>query len=110
MNIVIKCKIDKKGGNSFYVSCSGKEYYLFSQSYHKGVNSFFSGGKSIQNVFNNRSAKKDHYIIKTIEKMKPYIKYVEKENNIKILNSSIEKDVINKRRIYKRQLKNMYSY
>ena len=98
MDSIISCKVNKMGGHSFFIKHAGKEYYLFSQNYHRGVDSHFSKGISIQNALSVKSAKHDRYVMKTIIKMKPHIKYIEKEYDVKILKNTKEKGTINKRK------------
>lgn len=93
MNTIISCKQDKRGLHSFYVNFCGKDYYLFSQNYHTGVNKYFSSGVSLHKVFDMKTAKKNHCIIKTITKVRPYIKYIEKEYGLKILEETKNKDL-----------------
>lgn len=84
MDSIISCRINRLGNHNFYVEHNGKQYYLFTQDYHRGVNIYFSSGVSLRKALNVR-ATKDHCIRHTIEKLTPYIKYVEEENEIRIL-------------------------
>ncbi len=93
---IIKCKKEKKGVHSFYINYNGKDYYLFTQDYHKGVNNYFSRGVSLDKALNCRTANGDFRVMKTMEKLKPYIKYIEKEYNIKILKNTINRRLVNK--------------
>ena len=110
MESIISCKKNKLGGHNFYIKHGGKEYFLFSQEYHKGVNNHFSRGVSLQNALNISTAKGDHCVIKTISKMKPYIRYIEKEYDIKILKKTIEKGLINKKRDSYKRFNECYAY
>ena len=98
MESIISCKTNKLGDHNFYSKHAGKEYYLFSQEYHREENIHFLRDVSMQNALNISIAKGNHCVIKTMSKMKPYIRYIEKEYNIKILKNIIEKDLINKKR------------
>lgn len=109
MNSIISCKMNKLGGHSFYIKHDGIEYYLFSQDYHKGVNNLFSKGVSINNAFNYKTAKRDYCIVKTMSKIRPYIQYIEKEYDVKILKNTINKGVIDKKKKMENQ-KLDYSY
>lgn len=110
MESIISCKTNKLGDHNFYIKHAGKEYFLFSQKYHRGVNIHFSRGVSIHNALNISTAKGDRCVIKTMSKMKPYIKYIEKEYDIKILKSTIEKGLINKKRDSYKYSNEYYEY
>ncbi len=84
MDSIISCRINRQGNHNFYIEHNGKQYYLFTQEYHRGVNIYFSSGVSLRRTLNIRTAK-DHCVQHTIEKLTPYIKYVEEENEIRIL-------------------------
>lgn len=98
MENIITCQKNQAGNHNFFIKHKGKEYYLFSQPYHRGVNIYFANGVSLNNVLNYRTAKGDHKVIKTMSKMKMYIKYVENEYELKILNSTIYKGNCRKKR------------
>lgn len=91
MSTIITCKQNKVGKHNFFIEHQGKEYYLFCQPYHRGVNIYFTNGVSLNNVLNYKTAKGDHKVIKTMSKMKMYIKYIETEYDIKILKNTIQK-------------------
>ena len=110
MGSIISCKTNKQGGHNFYIKHEGNEYFLFSQQYHRGVNNHFSRGVSLRNALNISTAKRDHCVIKTMSKMKPYIRYIEKEYDIKILKKTIEKGLINKKRDKYERFDECYSY
>ena len=109
MESKIICKINKKGNHDFYVNHGGKDYYLFSQDYHRGVNILFSRGVPIDSALKYKTAKRDHCAAKTISKLKPYLKYVEKEYNLHILKESFEKGVRKKEKKF-RKFKNELNY
>ena len=98
MKSIISCKKDNLGGHSFYINHQGKEYYLFSQNYHQSVNTLFSNGVSILKVFDFKIAKGNYNVKKTISKMRMYIRYIEKEYDLKILNKTLNKGIINKKK------------
>ncbi len=108
MATIINCKKNALGGHNFYITHDGKKYYLFSQNYHRGVNIYFEKGVSLENVMNVKTAHRDHCVIKTMAKMKPYINYIEKEYNIKILDTTKQKHTFKKE--YKAPRINIYDY
>ena len=97
MATIIKCRTNNIGKHNFYIEHLGKEYYLFSQDYHRGVNIYFAKGVNLNNVLNIKTAKRDHKVIKTMSKMKMYIKYIENEYDINILKCTMKKGEIKKR-------------
>lgn len=102
----IKCNVSKKGQHDFILNLNGENYYMFSQNYHTGVNKYFKNGVSLNNAMDRKKAKNDHCIIKTMDKFQTYIKYLEKEYDIKILNKTLNKGVINdkKKKLINRDL------
>ena len=91
MRQFIYCKPTAKGIHSFYLVNDGKEYFLFNQNYRKGVHKFFSCGVSINVAMDIARANRDHAIIRTMEKLHNYIKYIEKEYCIAVLARTIFK-------------------
>lgn len=60
----------------FYLQSEKGKYYLFSQSYTKGVYEFFKSGRSEREVRNYRKWNRNPKLDKTIEKIPMYIKYI----------------------------------
>lgn len=110
MKTVIKCTENKLGGHSFYINHQGIDYLLFNQRYHRGVDRVFKNGLDLYDSLDPKTAKGDTAMLKTISKMKLFIKYIEKEYQVKILNSSINKGVINKKKQYKDKYKEYNSW
>ena len=108
MKTTIQCQMNKIGGHVFYISHKGINYMLFNQRYHKGVEQAFKDGLDLYHSLDPKTAKGDIAILKTISKMKIYIKYIEKEFKVKILNNSINKGIINKKKQYKEKYKDYY--
>lgn len=92
MKSYIYCKPTSQGTHSFYLVVDGIEYFLFCQSYRKGVHHYFSKGVSIARSLDYSRGSGDTAVLKTMEKMKMYIKYVEKENGIKVLEKTKKKE------------------
>ena len=110
MKTTIQCKQNKLGGHAFYIKHEGTDYLLFNQKYHNKVNQTFSVGLDLRNSLDPKTAKGDVNVLKTISKMKMYIKYIEKEFQVKILDSSINKGVLNKKKVYKEKYRDCYSW
>ncbi|MBQ8839799.1 MAG: hypothetical protein IJ004_00530 [Clostridia bacterium] len=84
MATTIYCVPTAKGIHSFYVKQDGKSHFLFNQDYRRGVQAFYAGGVSLSNAINHSSAKGDRAILRTMEKLPVYIKYIEKEYALSI--------------------------
>lgn len=83
----IYCKPTAKGIHSFYCRHSdGNDYYLFSQPYRKGVAAYFRDGVILDKAIDKSLAHYDTAVLRTMDKLPMYIKYVEKEQGIKIFN------------------------
>ena len=81
----IYCKPTAKGVHSFYVRhTDGNDYYLFSQPYRQGVSSYFRNCVSLDNALDKGKARHDTAVLRTMEKLPMYLRYVEKEQGIKI--------------------------
>lgn len=87
----IYCKATEKGQHTFYLIADGREYYLFSQNYRKGVHAYFAKGIRIDDVHDFSKSKHDRAVIRTLDKLPVYIKYVESEYGIAIRKQTIRK-------------------
>ncbi|MCR5667354.1 MAG: hypothetical protein K6G01_11080 [Eubacterium sp.] len=87
----IYCKTTAKGIHSFYMLYRGTEYFLFSQHYRKGVGEFYRKGVSLRKATQYSKAHLDMAILKTMEKIPMYVKYVEKEYDIMVLERTKKK-------------------
>ena len=79
MKTTIYCKPTDKGILSFYLIQGVNEFYLFSQSFRRGVNEYYGKGVRIDEAFNYAKAHKDTAIIRTMDKIPMYVKYIEQE-------------------------------
>lgn len=95
MEAIIKCYTKEKGIHKFYIEYGGKRYFLFSQDYRRGVNNYFCKGVSLHNALCIKTAKRNHAVIKTMSKLKIYIRYIEKEYGLKILKKTLSYDTYN---------------
>ncbi len=98
MDSYVYCINNKLGKHSFFLLHNGKKYYMFSQAYHTVVNSEFSKNSSIKRLLNTKCNNK--HLGKTLTKITSSIKYLEKEYDIKVLNNTIKKGIVDKRRKY----------
>jgi len=85
MAIKIYCKPTAKGVHSFYLVDGQNEYYLFSQAYRKGVAAYYRDGVLIDKATQHSKARGDTAVLRTMDKLPVYIRYLEKEQGIKVL-------------------------
>ncbi len=100
MRTTIYCKPTSKGIHSFYIAIEEQKYFLFEQNYRKGVNEFFRDGVDINRALDFSKAKFDNALIKTMQKLPIYIKYIEKNYDIEILKSTAKKNSLKRNKKY----------
>ena len=88
MKTTIYCKPTAKGIHSFYLIMGTEEFFLFSQSYRKGVEEYYGRGVRIDEAIKHSRAHKDSAITRTMDKIPMYVKYVEREFDIRVLDST----------------------
>lgn len=83
----IYCKTVSKGKQAYYLRVNSSDYLLFIQNYKRSNKEYFSCGQPISVVF---GAKNIHSTatLKTIERLRPAIRYIEKEYDICVLDST----------------------
>lgn len=91
MRNMIYCEPTERGVHSFFLVANGKEYYLFSQNYYKGVHLYYSNGVPLTQAFNYSKTHNDFALMRTMSKLPKYIKYVEKEYGIQVLEKTKKK-------------------
>lgn len=91
MKTIIYCKPTAQGIHSFYLCSEEGEFFLFSQSYHKGVQKYFSKGVRLDAARDYSKSNRDSAIVKTMNKLPMYIKYIEKEYGVAILEKTKKK-------------------
>ena len=84
MKTRIYCKTIAKGQQAFYLVADNKEYYLFTQNYRISVKDYFASGISIQESTNYANAH-SAAVRNTLDKLKSYIPYIEKEYGIAVM-------------------------
>lgn len=83
----IECRTTAKGIQSYYLIIGDKEYYLFCQNFRKSNKEFFGAGRYLDAALNFTGVH-SYSVKRTIEKLKTYIPYIEKEYGIAILNKT----------------------
>jgi len=81
----IYCKEEKRGQHEFYIVVDKDEYYLFSQNYRAGVDSYYRGGVQLNKGICHGMGKTDCAIHRTMDKLKKQIRYIEQEYDLAIL-------------------------
>lgn len=89
MNKIFCKKSDNR--HEFYLFVGGTEYYLFDQSFRRGVDDFFRNGVIIDKALNHGIGRWDYAIHQTMDKLKMYIKYIESQNDITVLKNTSKK-------------------
>ncbi len=107
MKPTIQCRVSDKGEHSFYLETNEEKYFLFCQKYRKGVGEYFRGGVVLNNALNFSKSNYDEAIIRTMQKIPMYIKYIEKEYDIVVLEKTRKKKEGNK---YKRKATTPYNF
>lgn len=97
MKTIIYCKPTDKGVHSFYLLVGTEEFYLFSQAYRKGVDEYYGKGVRIDESMKYSRAHNDSAIIKTMDKIPMYVKYIEKEYGIEVLEKTKKRSAQNYR-------------
>lgn len=98
--IKIYCRTTSKGKQTFYLNTGKTDYYLFMQDYRASNKQHFAKGQPLNDALDMKGVHSTA-TRKTIEKLLPAIRYVEKEYGITVLNGS---DKTNKKRApYKRE-------
>lgn len=62
-----------------------EEFFLFSQAYRKGVEEYYGRGVRIDESMKYSRAYHDSAITRTMDKIPMYVKYIEKEYAIEVL-------------------------
>lgn len=92
MSNFIYSKTEQKGIQSFYLISQGKEYFLFSQKYYRGVKQYFHNQVHLSEALDFGNSRMDAALIRTKKKLPMYIKDIEKEYEITVLNKTAKKN------------------
>ena len=97
MKTTVYCKPTSKGVHSFYLLIGREEVFLFSQAYRKGVEEYYGRGVHFDESMNYSKAHNDSAVIRTMKKIPMYVKYVEKEYAIEVLEQTKKRNSQNYR-------------
>ena len=87
----IYCKQNSNEKTDFYMIVDGVHYFLFSQKRYYGVIKYYLNGVCLKDAINHKRGRSDFAIHRTMAKLPGYIKYIEKEYGILVLNQSKRK-------------------
>ena len=94
----IYCETTAKGIQSFFINANGETHFLFSQNFRRGVKEYFERGVRIDEAINFARAKGDNAVMRTMEKLPSYIRYVEREYGMEVLRKTARKNQTYKRK------------
>ena len=72
----------------FFIADRGKEYFLFTQKWHRGIEEYFKHGVALDRAINHSKSRSDRMIHKVKSKLPMQIRYIEKEYGIAFLEQS----------------------
>ena len=84
MNATVFSKITAPGEQSLYLKASGREFYLFSQNYRRAVKEYYSSPITLDRAL-DYSCSNGLPVRKTMEKLRAYIPYIEREYGVSVL-------------------------
>ena len=87
----VYCEKSRNNTISFYITYKDTDYYLFSQKFSKDTYNTYYKGIPLNRAMQPSLARDNRAILKTIEKLPIYIKYVEREEGFYVLDKSIKK-------------------
>lgn len=90
MQTIIFCETNANGCQDFYLKHGDKKYFLFEQSFRKTIKSFFGNGVSLERGM--KFANTTSFAVRNVmSKLPIYIKYIEKEFGVAILEQTKRK-------------------
>ena len=109
MKTRIYCKTIAKGQQAFYLVSNNKNYFLFTQKYRVSVKEYFGSGVSIAEC-NNYSNVHSAAVRNTLDKLKNYIPYIEKEYGIAVREKTQKQKDRKRNKSYKRDNANWKNF
>ena len=97
MRTTIYCKRTERRLHNFYVKTDEGEFYLFTQNFRKGVQEYFGHGVYLERACDYSRSKHDTAVMKTMDKIPMFIKYIEKESGILIFEQTKKKQSLQKK-------------
>lgn len=87
----IYCTKQPNGKLNFYVEVKGKAMYLFTQSLHVDVYSFYSKRRTLNAALDFSNSHCSRSMAKVMEKLPMYLRYVEQEEDLVLLRKTAKK-------------------
>ena len=81
--VSVYCRTTKKGEQSFYLIHAERRYYLFTQAFRRSNQEYFGKGILLKDV-HDFSRARSYATERTLEKIRRFIPYIEKEHNVAI--------------------------
>lgn len=101
--VFIYCKTVAKGQQAYYMHVDKKDYFLFIQNFRKSNKEIFGTGILLEDAL-DYSISHSTSVHKTMTKLIPFIKYIEKEYGLTVLRKTqISKNFNKKALPYNRQ-------
>jgi len=87
----VLCKCNNKGFLDFYLRANEKELFMFSQKYKYGSREFFEKGVSLDKALDTTKSHGNYAILLVMKKLPVYLRFLEKEHNIQLLEKTKNK-------------------
>ena len=94
MNKIV-CKTTPSGKNNLYLTVDGRDIFLFSQDYRKTVSDFYQNPICVDRAL-DYSVSTGIVVRKTMDKLRVYIPYIEKEYGVSVLKKTKKSQKLNK--------------
>jgi len=90
----VYCSTSKPDLLNFYIEKNSESYYLFSQNFNWKVYHFYKEGVPLRKALSFKYGKRQnsHSMMKISEKIQSYIRYVEKEEDLVILEKTKKRE------------------
>lgn len=81
----IICRNTSHGTHTFYLKVDGEEYFLFSQTYRRGVADYYRRDLPLDRALDHGRSKGNTMVTHTMDKLPAYIRYLEQEYDLAVL-------------------------
>lgn len=91
MSVKVFCKSDGRGMHSFYLQAENEVYFLFCQAFRRSNEEYFGRGVLLSDGL-DFSGVRNYAVQKTVEKLRIYVRYAEKEYGIAVLEKTKKRE------------------
>lgn len=91
MHSQVYCKCNDRGLLDFYLRTSEQDLFMFSQKNKYGSREFFEKGVSLEKALDMTKSRRNYAILLVMEKLPTYLRFLEKEHNIQLLQKTKSK-------------------